>query len=346
MKVFISYRRKSWAFTQLLAQSLAKKVNATIFVDFTSIDETNFESSILRHLSESDIVLVVVTEQTFAPERIIQSGDWVRREINLALKMKKNIVLLLVDDQSLPIPSDLPEDIRDVTHMQGFPFYAQYFEDGVKILVEFINKVAAFPIFPTDIFLRNDREYDTWLEKQANGMQSKALQALNLDPSQIISAPLITHSVILPTTLEAKRYLDGTVRIKKGNDGYLRYSIHVYQYIFLSEHFISINNVDINAFSLPPVSVSTEEYFYRDIVGISTNSIQRSFEFEGEKYQYSVNSFSLKVSSGVLAVSTNIPINKASTDQMQKALVHRISDVNIDQAVAAIRMLIRANKIS
>src|SRR5690242_3214845 len=111
MKIFISYRRKSWPFIRLLAEKLSEQIKGKIFIDYTSIDATDFEQSILRHLRESDIVLVVVTEFTFATDRIHNDDDWVRREIALALELNKPIVLIRVDNLLPPPASQLPENI-------------------------------------------------------------------------------------------------------------------------------------------------------------------------------------------------------------------------------------------
>ncbi len=70
MKLFISYRRAAWSFTYWLAEELGKLLDAEIFVDYSGIEETNFESALLRNLRESAVVLLIVTEHSFAPERI------------------------------------------------------------------------------------------------------------------------------------------------------------------------------------------------------------------------------------------------------------------------------------
>src|SRR5713226_2315915 len=143
IKLFINYRRKSCPFVHLLVEKLQVQIKCDIFVDYTGIDDTDFESSILRHLRESDIVLVVVTELTFTSERIHNDNDWVRHEIALALKLKKPIVLIRVDNLLLPPPSELPKDIRDITRMQGIAFYPEYFDAAVEKLAVFVMKVLA-----------------------------------------------------------------------------------------------------------------------------------------------------------------------------------------------------------
>lgn len=130
-KVFISYRRKSSAFTLLLANKLSVRLDADIFVDFDAIDDADFEKSILSHLRQSDVFLLMVTEHTFA-DRIHNDRDWVRKEIRTALEMK--IPVILVCENGLFPPADLPEDIREVRSKQGIEFYPQYFDAAVARL--------------------------------------------------------------------------------------------------------------------------------------------------------------------------------------------------------------------
>jgi hypothetical protein len=137
-KLFISYRRKSWPFTHRLADELAQRLDAEIFVDFTGIDEDDFERSILRNLRESDAVLLIVSEYTFA-ERIQRDGDWVRREIREALV--KNIPMILVCVDGLLPPPGLPEDIADVSRKQGINFYPEYWKPAIENLCEFIVRI-------------------------------------------------------------------------------------------------------------------------------------------------------------------------------------------------------------
>ena len=143
LKLFISYRRKSWPIVHLLEEKLKEQIKGEIFVDITGIDDTDFEQSILRHLRESNIVLVVVNELTFSLDRISNDNDWVRREIALALQLNKPIVLILVDNHLPPPSSKLPEDIRDITRKQGIAFYQEYFDAAVQNLTKFVYRVLA-----------------------------------------------------------------------------------------------------------------------------------------------------------------------------------------------------------
>lgn len=139
MKLFISYRRAAWSFTYWLAEELGKLIDAEIFVDFSGIDETNFETGLLRNLRESDAVLLIVDEHTFA-DRIHKDSDWVRREIREALSHNKPIVLAL--HNGLVPPADLPDDIQDVRIAQGIEFYPRYFKAGVHELAAFFDRAT------------------------------------------------------------------------------------------------------------------------------------------------------------------------------------------------------------
>ena len=152
MELFLSYRHKDWSFAHQLAAALRSFIAATIFVDYQSIDEPKFDASILSHLRKSDAVLLIVSKETFEPGHIHRDDDWVRREIHEALVLKKPIVVVLVE--GLLIPADIPHDIQAVRRMEGIKFYPEYFDAGIKRLVEFILK--ATPL--RSAFLEDDDE--------------------------------------------------------------------------------------------------------------------------------------------------------------------------------------------
>lgn len=146
-KLFISYRRKSWDFTHRLVADLRGRISADIFVDFNSIDSSDFERSILFHLRQADCVLVVVSEHTFS-ERIHDEGDWMRKEIAEALRLGKPTVLLAHEGRYPPPADQLPPDIRAIAGRQGIEFYPRYWDAAVKELVAFIPQAIRNPPTP------------------------------------------------------------------------------------------------------------------------------------------------------------------------------------------------------
>ncbi|MBN1428316.1 MAG: SUMF1/EgtB/PvdO family nonheme iron enzyme [Anaerolineae bacterium] len=141
MNIFISYRRKTWPFTHRLAEKLRARLGAKVFVDTDSIDDDDFDTSILKHLRGSDIFVLVVSEYTFDPERIHRESDWVRREIREALSLDLPIVLAMIDGYAPPPLDQLPADIQQITTKQGIEFYPVYFDAGIEKLATFIREV-------------------------------------------------------------------------------------------------------------------------------------------------------------------------------------------------------------
>ncbi|WP_119067801.1 toll/interleukin-1 receptor domain-containing protein [Aggregatilinea lenta] len=139
-KIFVSYRRASWSFTYWLVDELSKLLDAEIFLDFSGIDESNFENALLRHLQDSDAVLLIVSEHTFDPARIYKESDWVRREVREAIAYGKPIALALVN--GIVPPPELPEDIGAVRKAQGIEFYPRYFKAGVRELAAFLDRAT------------------------------------------------------------------------------------------------------------------------------------------------------------------------------------------------------------
>ncbi|MCB9171778.1 MAG: SUMF1/EgtB/PvdO family nonheme iron enzyme [Ardenticatenales bacterium] len=141
LNLFISYRRKSWPFTQSLARDLAQAINADIFVDIDSIDEANFEQSILRHLRAADALLLVISEDTFS-DRIHNKDDWVRRELEIALSLDKPIILVALDGRLPPATDKLPASLHELPKMQAIFFYPDYWQPAIDKLAAFLATVT------------------------------------------------------------------------------------------------------------------------------------------------------------------------------------------------------------
>jgi hypothetical protein len=140
MKIFISYRRNTWPFARQLASGLRLRLLSRVFVDVDSIDEDDFERCIMRHLSQSNVFVLVASDLVFDPAYIHRSDAWVRREIAEALRLGIPIVMARIDGLTLPPADDLPEDIREITKKQGEPFYPEYFSRGITRLARLIRR--------------------------------------------------------------------------------------------------------------------------------------------------------------------------------------------------------------
>ena len=120
MRVFISYRRDDTAaFTAHLHYSLEQRLGANkIFRDLDTIQPgQNFETIIDDAIRSASVCLVVIGPSWLdirgsdGQRRLESRGDYVRTEIELALRAGIEVIPLLVDGAKMPDKNKLPESI-------------------------------------------------------------------------------------------------------------------------------------------------------------------------------------------------------------------------------------------
>lgn len=117
--VFISYRRGD---ADPVARQIAKDLKDDLGHDNVFIDTSDlwagdrFDTRIEQRIRRADVVIALVGPSWAGGERINESGDWVRREIALALKSRGDVVPVLVDGGRLP--TSLPRDLRRLARIQ------------------------------------------------------------------------------------------------------------------------------------------------------------------------------------------------------------------------------------
>ena len=88
--VFLSYRRgySGWA-ARSVYQAL-KSRGVDVFMDVEAIDAGRFETVVLNEIASRDHFLVLLDSRTC--QDLALEGDWVRRELERALELEKNVV--------------------------------------------------------------------------------------------------------------------------------------------------------------------------------------------------------------------------------------------------------------
>ncbi len=143
-----------------------------------------------------------------------------------------------------------------------------------------------------------DEEYDAWVESQARMLVPRAIQKLGLIPEQLIRAELRFDSHIVPGSRGAGRYPVQEVKSKKGKDGRWRFSVNKFIYFLPTEHHLGAYTGDVNALNQASHVEQTEEYFYQDITGATTNEVQDSIRVGAQVIPYQAQLFSLKTTGG------------------------------------------------
>jgi formylglycine-generating enzyme required for sulfatase activity len=151
MSIFISYRRSvSKHLARLIFQELRARGH-DVFLDVSTIDSGAFDRIILNQIAARPHFLLILSPG--ALERCGNEGDWLRREIEEAFRLKRNIVPIF--DEGFNIEQEkqfLPEPIRSELPRLNAPPYSHYYFDAFMdtICNRFLKQpVYDVPVVPT-----------------------------------------------------------------------------------------------------------------------------------------------------------------------------------------------------
>lgn len=124
MDVFISYRREGGLdFSSRLYEKLTSN-GYTTFFDLEGIKAGRFDSQIYKKIERSDNFVLILSPHCL--DRCKKEDDWVRLEIEKALELNKNIILILM--QGFEFPDSLPNSLDCIRNFQGIWYY--YISNG------------------------------------------------------------------------------------------------------------------------------------------------------------------------------------------------------------------------
>jgi hypothetical protein len=121
--VFISYRRDPSSDLARYIRRELSDAGASVFLDVEDIDKGRFENVISAGIENADSFLLLL-----APETL--KSEWVRKEVNLALDLGKNIVLLMMPDFSME--KHVPEEMSALRRLHGIPYNHHYAEAALE----------------------------------------------------------------------------------------------------------------------------------------------------------------------------------------------------------------------
>jgi hypothetical protein len=142
-KVFISYRRKDANFAHRLHEKLCERLSSRdeVFIDL-HIARDDFVRALTEEVETCDVFVLVVTSHTFDPTRIRQADDWIRKEVTLALSLRKPVALATWEGTALPAASQLPKSMQAIANKQSVMFHATYFEAALDKLAQHVVQIS------------------------------------------------------------------------------------------------------------------------------------------------------------------------------------------------------------
>ena len=150
--VFLSYRREDAApYARLLQFLLRERLpDAPVFMDLDSIEAGLDFAEVIRKAVNSCAVLVALIGRQWATvtdeegrQRLHNSDDYVRFEIQTALEREVRVIPVLVDGATPPRRQQLPPDLHKLTRLNAFELSYRRFEYDADQLLELIMRVLA-----------------------------------------------------------------------------------------------------------------------------------------------------------------------------------------------------------
>lgn len=182
-QIFICYRRDdSAAFAGRIYDRLSQKFGrSAIFKDVDSIPlGANFKTHLDSVVKRCDVVLVLVGERWLEPNkatnqpRINDPRDFVRIELESALKRDIPVIPVLIEDAEMPADDDLPSELKEFAYRNGTSIrHDPYFHRDVDQLIANVESLFADAV-PAE---RSDEEADSSVSTS---------QSLPLGPSVVL----------------------------------------------------------------------------------------------------------------------------------------------------------------
>lgn len=129
--VFLSYRRDGGEMLAKLIHDKLSKKGMRVFLDVEALRSGPFNTKLLDVIAESTDFVIILPPK--ALDRCTDPNDWVRLEIEHAIKLKKNIVPVMM--RGFEWPSSIPQSIASLSLYNGVSANHEYFDASVEKLM-------------------------------------------------------------------------------------------------------------------------------------------------------------------------------------------------------------------
>ena len=108
--IFISYRREGGAQYARTLQLMLEKKRFKVFLDYDELRDSKFSPAIEAAIKSSKIFIIILSKGALS--KCSTEGNWIAKEIRLAIASGCKIIPVNPDGTFDGIPSDLPDDIK------------------------------------------------------------------------------------------------------------------------------------------------------------------------------------------------------------------------------------------
>jgi len=198
----------------------------------------------------------------------------------------------------------------------------------------------------------SDAEMDAWIQEDLQNLKTRALAKTGLDSSELIAESVMVYGPRFWKIGGAE------VGIKKGDDGIVRFMPIGVTVINFTPHQLMAYQCALDLTTGNSLSESTDEYFYRDVVSVSTQSKTLTWDkamiganalsvrqleplMTGDKLQFNAaETFALTTSGG-----TSIEVVLRDPKLIESVGGGSIPTDVADKAVQTVRKMLREKKV-
>ncbi len=137
MDIFISYRRDGGFPMARLLYECFNKAGLSVFLDLEELQSGAFNEKLYEAIDESENFVLVLPPNSL--DRCASESDWLRLEIEHAIKQKKNIIPVMMVGFSFP--EKLPVSLQVLPLLNGVPSSREYFDATVEKIISMLRSV-------------------------------------------------------------------------------------------------------------------------------------------------------------------------------------------------------------
>jgi tetratricopeptide (TPR) repeat protein len=142
--IFLCYRRDDAAgYVHALRDRLVARFgHEQIFMDIDSIEPgLDFVEVIQSSVASCDILIALIGKRWLQSERLRDSRDFVRLEIQTALEKHVRVIPVLLDGAEMPKAEALPTELEPLSRRQAFEISNRRFSDDIAELADLVQRI-------------------------------------------------------------------------------------------------------------------------------------------------------------------------------------------------------------
>lgn len=137
MDIFISYRREGgYAMARLLYECL-RNTGFSVFLDLEELRSGQFNDKLYQEIENCENFVLVLPPNSL--DRCVAENDWLRLEIEHAIKHKKNIIPVMM--VGFEFPEELPLSLQVLPFFNGVKSSREYFDATIKKIISMLRGV-------------------------------------------------------------------------------------------------------------------------------------------------------------------------------------------------------------